>query len=278
MGSLSRAGRRLGGVSSRPIESEITMYPTQQVSYAGDTLIMQQARARSARRVDRTTFLGALCALAVLLAAVVALSLQPCIPSFAETILPAATTHYEVPDRDAWYLVLVNDTHPFEGVQPELTQLRNNQAVDTRCYPDLQRMFDEARSEGLWPHINSSYRSRDEQQRILDETVAEGMRSGLSEEAAHQKALRTVAEPGTSEHETGLAIDVSSDQGTGETDKAVHRWMAAHAWEYGWILRYPAGKEALTGIDNEPWHFRYVGIEAARVLHESGLCLEEYLG
>ena len=254
------------------------MHSSQQAAYANDTLIMQPMRMRSARHTAHTMMLGTLSALAVMLAMVITLSLQPHISSFFEIIPPTATAHHEVPDRDAWYLVLVNDTHPFEGCQPELTQLRNDQAVDARCYPDLQRMFDAARAEGVWPRINSSYRSRDEQRQILDETIAEGMRDGLSEEAARQKALRTVAEPGTSEHETGLAIDVSSDQQTPKTDKAVHRWMAAHAWEYGWVLRYPAGKEALTGIDNEPWHFRYVGAEAARVMYERDLCLEEYLG
>lgn len=178
---------------------------------------------------------------------------------------------------DDWRLILVNRDHPAPEGTPELTQLRDGQAVDARCYPDLQRMFDAARSAGLSPAINSSYRSTEEQQQLLEEYTAEAMQEGLSADAARSKVLRTLAEPGKSEHQTGLAIDVTSEQHTEVTDSAVHEWMREHGWEYGWILRYPAGKEHLTGIDNEPWHFRYVGSEAAREIHESGVCLEEYL-
>ncbi|ACV21631.1 D-alanyl-D-alanine carboxypeptidase [Slackia heliotrinireducens] len=179
--------------------------------------------------------------------------------------------------QDDWRLVLVNADNPMEPTEPDLIELRDGQFVDERCYPDLQRMFDDARSAGLRPKVNSSYRSRERQQQVLDAKIAEGTAAGLTEKEARQQALRTVAEPGTSEHETGLAIDVTSEQGTWETNTAVHQWMAEHSWEYGWILRYPQGKEDLTGIDYEPWHFRYVGEDAARDMHESGQCLEEYL-
>ena len=230
----------------------------------------------------RGTGLATMLALAAI-AAILALVIMPSLPSSlvggaGVGIAFAAPRRTPPADADAWYLTLVNDTHPIEPCQPELTQLRNNQAVDARCYPDLQRMFDAARAVGLRPLINSSYRSREDQQRILDSAIAEGRANGLSDGEARRQALRTVAEPGTSEHELGLAIDVTSEQRTALTDTAVHTWLATHGWEYGWILRYPAGKEELTGIDNEPWHFRYVGPEAAAELHESGLCLEEYLG
>ena len=238
------------------------------------------------RRAGRRTALATLCALMAILAMVLFFDDVATLPELPD--LPALPTltlrlpfmeapHCDPAEKDAWYLVLVNDEHPIEPCQPNLVELRNSQAVDARCYPDLQRMFDAARAEGIYPRINSSYRSRDEQQRILDDTIAEGVRTGLTEDEARSQVLRTVAEPGTSEHETGLAIDVSSDQQTSKADKAVHRWLAAHGWEYGGILRYPEGKEELTGIDNEPWHFRYVGVEAAREMHASGLCLEEYV-
>lgn len=188
-----------------------------------------------------------------------------------------APVSYVASDSDSWQLVLVNDEHPIAPCQPELTQLRDGQAVDSRCYPDLQRMFDDARAAGLLPAINSSWRSREEQQQILDATAASYREQGFSADEARRQALRTVAEPGCSEHETGLAIDVTSDLHTSEGDTAVHQWMAEHGWEYGWVLRYPAGKEGLTGIDYEPWHFRYVGVDAAREMHEQDLCLEEYI-
>ena len=177
-----------------------------------------------------------------------------------------------------WRIVLVNDAHPMDPYKPELTQLRYGEAVDSRCYPDLQRMFDDMRVAGLDPKVNSSYRSRQDQQQILDETIASYMADGLSRSSASEKALKTVAEPGTSEHETGLAIDVTSESQGSDDKEDVWNWMVEHSWEYGWILRYPAGKEHITGIDNEPWHFRYVGAEAARAMHERGQCLEEYLG
>ncbi len=189
----------------------------------------------------------------------------------------AGQASMRVRGNDDWRLVLVNDAHPMEPCEPELIGLRDNQAVDVRCYPDLQRMFDDARAEGLCPRVNSSYRSRQEQQQLFDDTVAGYMAGGLPGFWARIKTARTVAEPGTSEHETGLAIDVTSETYSSKDDLAVYGWMAEHSWEYGWILRYPAGKESLTGIDEEPWHFRYVGLEAARDLHESGQCLEEYL-
>ena len=87
--------------------------------------------------------------------------------------------------------------------------------------------------------------------------------------------------PGTSEHETGLAVDLvdENNQNLDETQEqtAVQQWMIAHSWEYGFVLRYPNGKSDVTGIIYEPWHYRYVGKEAAREIHETGLCLEEYL-
>ena len=86
-----------------------------------------------------------------------------------------------------------------------------------------------------------------------------------------------MAQPGTSEHELGLAVDINPDktQGTGQE---LYDWLLEHAWEYGFIKRYPADKVNITGISNEPWHYRYVGQDAARAITEQGLCLEEYLG
>ena len=86
-----------------------------------------------------------------------------------------------------------------------------------------------------------------------------------------------MAEPGTSEHELGLAIDINADLDRSTSDE-VYGWLAQNAWKYGFVLRYPADKTDITGIDYEPWHYRYVGQEAAKEMHKKGLCLEEYLG
>ena len=93
--------------------------------------------------------------------------------------------------------------------------------------------------------------------------------------------MTVVALPGTSEHQTGLALDIV-DAGYQELDEAqentpVQQWLMRNSWRYGFILRYPTGKSNITGIIYEPWHYRYVGRDAARAIYESGLCLEEYL-
>ena len=91
-----------------------------------------------------------------------------------------------------------------------------------------------------------------------------------------------VAVPGTSEHQLGLALDIVDmnhqilDESQEETD--TQQWLMAHSWEYGFILRYPNDKSEITGIIYEPWHYRYVGRDAAREIYEQGVCLEEYLG
>ncbi len=85
-----------------------------------------------------------------------------------------------------------------------------------------------------------------------------------------------MGEKGTSEHELGLAVDVTADK-TLCTNDTVYAWLAENAYRYGFILRYPADKESVTGIACEPWHYRYVGTQAAQTIYEQGLCLEEYL-
>ena len=92
----------------------------------------------------------------------------------------------------------------------------------------------------------------------------------LDFDEAREKALETVAVPGTSEHQMGLAVDISGE--------AAHAWLAEHCWEYGFILRYTEEKAEITGIADEPWHFRYVGREISMDMKDSGLCLEESLG
>ena len=100
--------------------------------------------------------------------------------------------------------------------------------------------------------------------------------AGYSPEDALEAAKDWVALPGTSEHQLGLAVDINADV-TLSTSEEVYDWFAKHAHEYGFILRYPEGKEDITGISYEPWHFRYVGLEAAQEIYAQGLCLEEYI-
>lgn len=89
-------------------------------------------------------------------------------------------------------------------------------------------------------------------------------------------ASEWVAAPGTSEHQLGIAVDINADK-TKSTNDEVYTWLAEHAWEYGFILRYPKDKENVTGTGYEPWHYRYVGKEAAKEIWQEGCCLEEYV-
>ena len=178
--------------------------------------------------------------------------------------------------EDDWKLILVNASHPLpENYTCSLKELRNDQRVDERIYPELQQMFDDARAEGIYPLINESFRTGERQQEILNGYVASYMASGLSEEEAVGETLKLVALPGTSEHQLGLALDIIAENDGDST--ATWQWLRENCWRYGFILRYPADKEDITGISYEPWHFRYVGVEAAREIMEQGICLEEYL-
>ncbi len=180
-------------------------------------------------------------------------------------------------------LLLVNPWTPLpeDFVPGELVPVQNDQAVDARAYPDLQDMLGDMSQAGLSPLICSSYRSQERQQELYDNKVQRVMAEGASREAAQAEAARWVARPGTSEHQTGLAVDIVSlsNQMLDETQESTpeFQWLAENAWKYGFILRYPNDKTEKTGIAYEPWHFRFVGKEAAEEMHDLGLCLEEYL-
>ena len=143
-----------------------------------------------------------------------------------------------------------------------------NPGVDPEAMAALQEMFDGAAADGITLWIVSGFRSYDTQYTIYNNYVA---RDGQG------AADRYSARPGHSEHQTGLAFDLNSlEQSFGET--AEGKWLKAHSWEYGFIIRYPEGKEDITGYMYEPWHVRYFGKEVAKSLYDSGLTLEEYLG
>ena len=190
--------------------------------------------------------------------------------------------------EDDWNLILVNRDHPLpEDFQvPEFTQLINGHAIDKRAYPALQRMMDACRADGLSPMICSSYRTQEKQEQLYQNKVDRLAAQGWSLEEAKVEAAKWVAPPGTSEHHSGLAMDiVSGDYYTKYSDlveafenepEAV--WLRENCARFGFILRFPKDKTDITGINYEPWHFRFVGEEHARTIMDQGLCLEEYLG
>jgi len=188
----------------------------------------------------------------------------------------AAPQTTEAPADESWKLVLVNADHPLpEGFTVQLKALRNGHHVDERIYPELQQMFDDARAAGIYPLINESFRTGERQQEIMDKYIAGYEAQGMSHDEAVKKAHSLVAEPGTSEHQLGLALDIIAEFDADST--ATWNWLKDNAWRYGFILRYPADKVDLTGIDYEPWHYRYVGVPTAEEITKQGLCLEEYL-
>ena len=210
-------------------------------------------------------------------------SAEPTLPDDVPSTPPSDEPTRTPPDRNSWNLVLVNFETPLPDgfAVPTLAKVREGQYVDSRAYDALKQMLDAARAEGLEPLVCSSYRDWDTQVRLFEAEVQDWLDKGYAWEEAEAQAAVWVARPGTSEHQTGLTVDIvdiSYQLLNEEQEKTpVQQWLMAHCAEYGFILRYPLGKGDITGISYEPWHYRYVGVEAAQEITERGLCLEEYL-
>lgn len=186
------------------------------------------------------------------------------------------------PTKSDWNLLLVNPWNPLpQDYAAERTTLKNGHSIDKRAYEDLQAMMDGARAAGLSPLICSSFRTMEKQQSLFDKQVAKYLAKGYSKAEATAEAARWVALPGTSEHQSALAVDIVATSyqqlNNKQAETAEQKWLMEHCYEYGFILRYPADKEDITGIGYEPWHYRYVGKAAAQAMQEQGVCLEEYL-
>ena len=187
------------------------------------------------------------------------------------------TNHIVIPYDGVWEQILVNrwnvipDDYTFETFT-----LDSGNQIDIRIYNALQKMFDDARSLGIYPVVTEAYRSHDDRVAMMQSYIDAYIAEGYDEKTAKRMAEEYVAIPGTSEHEIGLALDINPDIEYSTTEE-VYGWLAENAYQYGFILRYPEGKESITGINYEPWHYRYVGEECAAEIYESGMCLEEYL-
>lgn len=180
-------------------------------------------------------------------------------------------------DTEKWELILVNRDHPIpEGYQFQLLTLSNGEQVDERIYPQLQAMFDAAREAGLSLFVAAGYRTEEKQARLMEEKIRAYQEEGYSEEEARRQAEQWVAKPGTSEHQLGLAVDINANMELCSDDQ-VYDWLLQNSARFGFIKRYPEEKASITGIGNEPWHYRYVGEEAAVEMTEQGMCLEEYV-
>ncbi len=182
-----------------------------------------------------------------------------------------------------WNLRLVNDWNAMpEGYESSVSfvAVGNNQKADSRIVDDLQAMLAAGKAHGIG--VQSGYRSAEHQGTLYWRQVNNQKNwYGLDDKAAQEAAGKVVKRPGYSEHNTGLAVDLG---GSGNfklemdfEDTPAFRWLIENCADYGFILRFPKGKESVTGVIYEPWHYRYVGKEAATYIMENDLCLEEYL-
>ena len=188
------------------------------------------------------------------------------------------------PDATDWNLLLVNKTHRLaENLEMETKQIFSEE-VDARIYDSLVQMLEDGeRDSDRQFLVCSGYRSVDFQQTLFDNKIAEiqAEHPEYTYEEAYIEASTIVAIPGASEHNTGLTVDICAMdfqmliEEYEETDEA--KWLKENCYKYGFILRYPKGKEDITQIIYEPWHFRYVGVEAATEIMTQGITLEEYL-
>lgn len=181
-----------------------------------------------------------------------------------------------------WYLTLVNYQYSIPaGFSVNLGTITNGIKVDARIVESYYAMERAARADGVYLNPSSGYRSVEYQRSLFNSRVNQYMSSyGYSRAAAEQKVATYTARPGTSEHNLGLAIDFY-DSSTALTSAFENtkqgKWLNANSYKYGFILRYSSSKSSITGIIYEPWHFRFVGVEDATKIYNSGLCLEEYL-
>lgn len=178
------------------------------------------------------------------------------------------------------FLVLVNSGNPItDGYTFTHHTLNSGYDVDEKIYSDLSKMLSDCNTAGHEYTIVGGYVSREAQQREYEDTVTAYINKGHTAEEAAELAAKVTNKAGYNEHETGLTIDVvalgNTKQSDATTDQTI-KWLAANCKNYGFIYRYPVEKASVTGINGEPWHFRYVGKAAATFIMDNNLCLEEF--
>lgn len=183
--------------------------------------------------------------------------------------------------EDDWRLILINKQHSIpEDYTFPLGTISGSMKCDERILEDLLAMMQAAKDEGVDLVICSPYRDYNRQTYLFNRKIKRYMDAGMSYMDAYKTASMTVTSPNASEHRIGLAIDFYSSTyknlNEGFADTPTGQWLAGNSYRFGFILRYPKDKEYITGIEYEPWHFRYVGVEAATVITQQGITLEEF--
>lgn len=182
-----------------------------------------------------------------------------------------------------WKLILVNTDNPLsEDYDVKLTTLKSKAKVNSQIMDDLQDMMDDCRAAGNDPLVISGYASYADQQKLFDKRVSELMAIGYMKDRAETEAIKTVAKPGTTEYQTGLALDIVSESSKDKDAEALAgnktlQWLRENSWKYGFVERYTAEQAERMNVTYEPWHYRYVGKDAAKDMYEQDLCLEELL-
>lgn len=185
-----------------------------------------------------------------------------------------------------WNLILVNKKHPVdENFSVACDEISKGQYCDKRITPFLEDMLNAAKLDNEPLFISSSFRSLNRQHYLYNTSYQKNINLGFSPLDAKLKTEQYQAIPGTSEHITGLAFDIVSanwfnnhnDLTDDFEQTTAFKWLNDNAYKYGFILRYPKDKTDITGYGYEPWHYRYVGKDAASFIKEHNICLEEYL-
>lgn len=189
--------------------------------------------------------------------------------------------------QDSGLLLLVSKSHTISGsyipttvALENINSTSNGMLMREETAAAFTRMYSDMAKDGITLcNVISAYRSYDYQKYLVDSKVEKRVANGQSYQYAYEQVTLSTAPAGASEHQLGLALDLSASTYSSQSfaDTAAGKWMAQHAWKYGFIRRYDGSKAALTGIVNEAWHYRYVGIPHAQIMVEQGWCFEEYI-
>lgn len=203
---------------------------------------------------------------------------EPSVPSYPETGPNGLDANYTK-------LLLVNGENPlpedydYEGNLTTIPDEYINgslKQIDKDVWPYMKAMIDAAWADGVKLYVWSPYRSYATQEMLFKRQIDRQIAKGVPADKAEQAAATVVAKPGTSEHHTGLAADFNMADDKFETTE-MYAWMQQHAADYGFIMRYSGEKQEITGVIHESWHYRFVGINAAKEINRLNMCLEEYV-
>lgn len=184
--------------------------------------------------------------------------------------------------EDMWCLILTNAEYPVpEDYEVELEAIPGTeQSVDKRIYEPLMAMIGDMKAQGLSPIVCSGYRTLDKQEKLFNRKVLSYVKAGHTKEESYNLARQTISIPGSGEHCLGLAVDFYTRRyhklERAFEDTPESKWLVEHAQDYGFVMRYGENKTHITGIQYEPWHYRYVGVEAAKYMKDNELSLEEF--